>query len=147
MRRCGKRRSLLVLIGEDTLFPLLPFCYLAESAAAALNNIPIFAERSRIPAGDIDLGRFDGRRRSALKRFRASKLPREVTAHTLGTEALELGLDCFLPGLFVAVERVAWLLRVMFLPRRGRGGLHRLGPHVAPLSPGRSEVELGGAVA
>ena len=39
-----------------------------EPAASALNNIPIFAGRSRIPAGDTDLGRIAGRFRNALKR-------------------------------------------------------------------------------
>ena len=79
---------------------------------------------------------------------KASELTTLVTAHTLGTEALELIRDCSLPGLFVAVERVAWLLcRVTFLPWRGGGGIHRQGPQSRAIVPWTSSVELGGAAA
>ena len=66
---------------------------------------------------------------------------------TLGTEALELVFVCSLPGLFVAVELVAWLwLWWTFLPWRG-GVASSAGVPRHAIVPWTSVVELGGAVA
>ena len=55
---------------------------------------------------------------------------------------MELVRDCSLEGLFLAVELVAWLLRVTFLPWRGGVGFLGRGP--APLFPGRQRSSLAG---
>ena len=48
------------------------------------------------------------------------------------------------PGLFVAVELAAWLLRVTFLPWRGAVGFIGRGSTSTPLSPGRRWSSLAG---
>ena len=50
-----------------------------------------------------------------------------------------LVVDCSLPGLFVAIELVAWLLMVMFLPWRGGVGVIGRGPR-----PRHCPLDVGG---
>ena len=58
--------------------------------------------------------------------------------HTLGTLALELCWRCSVPGLFVVVERVPWLIRWMtFLPWHGRVNFIGRGPQPCQFFHGR----------
>ena len=61
---------------------------------------------------------------------RSSSLHTRTRMHTLGTEASKLVLDCSLPGSFVAVEHVAWvvLVKETFLSWRGGVGFIGKGP-------------------